>query len=245
MALTRRALVAGGVVVTLFAGMRHGVPALSDLFADDFVFEPLDVPTGYRRIAHRVFTSRGNALVGLDTEGPLAMLNPEGLLHSKGLEDQVPVAVFSDYNCPNCRAHSETLIARSVESDVAMRWHELPLLAPSSMTAARAAIAADRQGAYVAMHRRLMGSGFRIDMNYIRHVAEDLGLDPARLLSDMQRPEVDQRIATSKALAALFGFIGTPAMVVGRTAVLGAMDRLTLDRLITRERRDGPMKGLA
>ena len=72
----------------------------------------------------------------------------------------VPVASFSDYNCPYCRVTTERLATIEARSGgaVDVRWHELPLLGEGSQTAARAALAAARQGAYPAMHAQLMRS---------------------------------------------------------------------------------------
>ncbi|WP_425439227.1 DsbA family protein [Poseidonocella pacifica] len=119
-----------------------------------------------------------------------------------------------------------------------MSFHELPIYGPPSELAARAAIAAGFQGAHSAFHHRLMGSPVVPTRAYLLKLAEDAGIDTARLLSDMQRPEVDRRLATTRALADLFGFVGTPALVVGRTAALGRVSKHTLDELVDLERNE-------
>ena len=58
---------------------------------------------------------------------------------------------------------------------------------------------------------------------------------------DMDGAAVSRRLAESAALAGLFGFAGTPALVVGRTVVVGAIGEARLRALIARERRDGPI----
>jgi protein-disulfide isomerase len=56
----------------------------------------------------------------------------------------------------------------------------------------------------------------------------------------MASPAVAARIAETRGLARLFGFPGTPSMVVGRTVVTGALDEGRLLALIAREREEGP-----
>jgi hypothetical protein len=46
-------------------------------------------------------------------------------------------------------------------------------------------------------------------------------------------------------LAELFAFVGTPALVVGRTVVQGEINDARLERLIARERMDGPIEACA
>ena len=56
----------------------------------------------------------------------------------------------------------------------------------------------------------------------------------------MASEAVSDRIAHSLALRDLFGFAGTPAIVVGRTVIEGDVDERTLARLIALEREAGP-----
>ena len=155
----------------------------------------------------------------------------------------VPVAAFSDYYCPFCRVLTRTLATIEGEPDsrVAITWHEWPLLGANSMLAARASLAAERQDAYAAFQSALSRGGFVATPAFLATVAERAGIDPDRLLADMDHPAVAKAIARTTALARLFGFPGTPAMVVGRTVVVGEIDEATLRRLIDRERADGPL----
>jgi hypothetical protein len=90
----------------------------------------------------------------------------------------VPVASFSDYYCPYCRDLTVRLAARA---DPALRltWHELPLLGDASEAAARAALAADLQGAYAAFQARLLRATFQPTDAYLADLAVSLGLDRA------------------------------------------------------------------
>lgn len=237
--------------------LRFGPPAVSQLFAGDFEFEPVERPAGFRRLAAGQSSAGFSPLFGLDDEaGPgisaaVAEVgaDPCGSLYGgNGLDaGVVPIASFSDYNCPFCRVLTLRLveIEDAADGDVQIAWHELPLLGEASMLAAQGALAAKRQGAYVEFHRRLMRAPFRATPEYLEALAEAIGVDHDRLREDMQSTAVQEEIMRSSALAKAFGFIGTPALVVGRTVVQGEIDDATLKRLIDRERADGPIAACA
>lgn len=77
----------------------------------------------------------------------------------------VPIASFSDYNCPFCRVLTERLSNLEERSGGGVRitWHEWPRLGPTSLSAARAALAADMQGAYAAISQAADARAFRCD----------------------------------------------------------------------------------
>lgn len=145
----------------------------------------------------------------------------------------VPVAVFSDFFCPYCRDLIARLPRMAVDAPpFSISWHELPLLGPNSALAARAAEAAALQGGYQAFHAQLLADGFRPLPAWMGEVAARAGLDRARLLRDMDGPQVADRLADSAAAAARLGVFATPGLVVGRKAVLGVLDRDQLAALL-------------
>jgi protein-disulfide isomerase len=153
----------------------------------------------------------------------------------------VPIASFSDYYCPYCRVQTKRLarLADELGADARVFWHELPLLGDTSMLAAKAALAAKRQGAYVEFHHRLLSSPFVATPEYLLALAESLGVDYNRLISDMESDDVMRELDTSAALSEVLGFIGTPAMVVGRTVIQGQISDHNLQQIIDLEREEG------
>jgi protein-disulfide isomerase len=154
----------------------------------------------------------------------------------------VPIASFSDYNCPICRVTTRRIAGAAPVRDGTARvtWHELPILGETSVLAAKAALAADNQRAYAACQDRLLRSAFQPTDGYVDALASDLGLDRDRLARDMGNPDIKARIDRSLAVRDLFGFRGTPAILVGRTVVEGDIGEATLSRLIELEREAGP-----
>ena len=122
---------------------------------------------------------------------------------------------------------------------MSVKWHELPLLGGGSRLAAKAALAARRQGAYPAFHERMMTAKFQATPAYLAALSEGIGLDYARLEADMESTDIDLELHVSAALARRFGFIGTPALVIGKTAVLGEIGERVTRELIATERKEG------
>ena len=241
--IPRRQLVAASIALAGLAAI--GVRRLPGLRAEPLEFEPLDRPPGFRRLEAGPSSAAFDPLAGLGQSGA-APAPPRDLCAALfGAEplppDQVPVAYFSDYNCPYCRVLSERLRDLEGTLPVRIRWHELPLLGPGSEAAARGALAAARQDGYAEFHDRLMTTSFRATDGYLATVAREEGLDADRLIEDMTSQAVTDHLETSRRLAALFGIFGTPALVVGRTLVQGEVSKDTFTRLVEIERQEGPL----
>ena len=61
------------------------------------------------------------------------------------------------------------------------------------------------------------------DPAYVAALAESVGIDPKRLLADMQGPEIDLALKQNKAIASVFGFYGVPGTVIGHTVFIGTI----------------------
>lgn len=96
------------------------------------------------------------------------------------------------------------------------------------------------QGAHAVFHKRLMRGRFVPTTNYLKVLARDVGVDPSRLFSDMNSETVSRKLSNTETIATIFGFVGTPVLVVGRTVVVGLVSQTVLAALIDRERREGP-----
>jgi predicted DsbA family dithiol-disulfide isomerase len=225
--------------------------------AGDFDFVALTDPKGFRSITAGEFSSGWDPFAGIqngshafDSEAFERVREDLcGVLFGGGATaaDSVPIAYFTDYRCPYCRVLSRLL--RDIEDEaagaVSVAWHEWPILGEASEQAARAALAARRQGAYAAFHARLMRSAFVPTPGFLERLSEQIGVDADRLLRDMQSASIAEEISETRALAALFRFPGTPGLIVGRTAVIGAIGEAELWGLIERERVDGPIDACA
>lgn len=233
---TRRAALLGAAA--LVAGFQFAPRAL-DWWDDDFEFEDLETPQGFRRLVQGQSgdASRLSLLVGLDTQTATtpdqAIPDLCESLFASG--PGIKVAAFSDYYCPYCRVLDARVRALADEGLIFLRHHETPIFGPRSVWAARGAIAARAQGQGDAYFSRMIRSQVIANPVYLRNLAADLGLDPQRFAADMQSATTEAEIAQSAALARLFRFVGTPALVVGRTALQGAITETNLRQLIDLE----------
>ncbi|ASP56686.1 DsbA family protein (plasmid) [Sinorhizobium medicae] len=144
---------------------------------------------------------------------------------------------FFDYNCPYCRQATPMLDSLERE-DKGLRlvFKEYPVLGPGSVFAARAALASQKQGKYLAFHKAMMAYEGRITEDSSLEVAANVGLDVERLKQDMADPAIDEIIKRNVALAQALRISGTPSFVVGKEIVRGLTDANSLKRLIASAR---------
>ena len=157
------------------------------------------------------------------------VLNPGG---------KVPVVEFFDYQCGYCKQVAPALRKVQGEDDVRFIYKEIPILGEPSVVAARAAIAARRQGKYVELHNALMAHRGRLSKDVVMSLADGVGLDVERLEADMERPEVGEAINANLELAHSLGIRGTPTIIVGDTLVPGAVELAQLRELVEATRKD-------
>lgn len=101
--------------------------------------------------------------------------------------------------------------------------------------------AAARQGLQQPLRRRFMRTSLVADERSILTVAATVGLDPDQLQRDMRSSQVQAELDQTRALADVFGFIGTPGLVIGRTVLMGAVPMSLLQHVIADERSLGPL----
>ena len=153
--------------------------------------------------------------------------NPEG---------DVTLVEFFDYRCGYCRRVVGSLRALvDQDEDLRVVFKEFPILGEDSVRAARAALAAERQGLYMPLHFALMAAD-DLSMDGIMQAAAGVGLDTGQLAADMEAPEVQAEIAATYALARDLGIEGTPAFVVDDELILGAVSQERLAALIDEAR---------
>ncbi len=162
-----------------------------------------------------------------DPDAPV-MGNPEG---------DVTLVEFFDYRCPYCKRMTG-ILAELMEGDPKLRvvMKEFPILSQESVIAAKAALAAERQGKYEAFHFALMEGGGGFTEDEIMAVADSVGLDEAQLRADMEDPAIEAALRRNHATAERIGITGTPAFIVGDTLMPGALSLEELRHVIAAAR---------
>ena len=100
------------------------------------------------------------------------------------------------------------------------------------MFAAKAALAAAKQGKYEAFHRALYQVRGHVEEAKVLEVAGTVGLDVDRLKSDMQNKGIDDELTKNEKLAETLHITGTPGFVIGDQVTTGATDFKTFQSLI-------------
>ncbi len=154
--------------------------------------------------------------------------NPDG---------DVTVVEFFDYNCPYCRQVAPVMEeAGAADPKLRIVYKEFPILGENSKFAARAALAAHKQGKYIAFHKAMMKAKGGATPSAVLDVAKEVGLDVERLKADMKDPAIEKAIQRNLVLAGALRINGTPGFVVGGEIIRGATDLETLKGYIQKAR---------
>ncbi|MEP1229640.1 MAG: DsbA family protein [Litorimonas sp.] len=140
---------------------------------------------------------------------------------------KVTIVEFFDYNCGFCKKSTQWLKDTMEEhpNDVRVIFKELPILdgrSKTSRNAAKAALAASRQGKYSTMHFALMAER-SLTPERVRKMAAKAGLDMDKFDKDMNDAEIERQIDDTILLSdRIPALTGTPFFVIGDEFVSGA-----------------------
>jgi protein-disulfide isomerase len=100
---------------------------------------------------------------------------------------------------------------------VAHVFKQFPLtqIHPQAMGAAKASIAAQRQGKFWEYHDLLFANARALQPENLRKYAEQLGLNLEQFDRDVADPEVEKQVQTDMRLGGTAGVRGTPTIFVG------------------------------
>lgn len=142
------------------------------------------------------------------TNDPIAG-NPNG---------KITVVEFFDYQCPHCVDMAPVVDAIiKANPDVRIVFKEFPIRGPVSDFAARAALAANKQGKYYEFSHKLLNAKPPLTQETVLQVAKESGLDVEKLKADMKDPAIDSQIKANTKLAQDLKLFGTPAFFIGKT----------------------------
>ncbi len=137
---------------------------------------------------------------------------------SKGPADaRVVVVEWADFECPACRQATPYIneIVQKHPKDVRLVFKQYPLRSHEhAEDAARAAIAAQRQGKFWEMHAALFKYVGPLDRKALLSVAKKLGLNETQFVEDMESEAVADIVARDKRQAEQLGLEGTPMIYI-------------------------------
>jgi protein-disulfide isomerase len=150
-----------------------------------------------------------------------------------GKDGGVTVVEFFDYHCGYCkRTESAVRKVLADHPEVHFVFKEFPILGAESSLAAKAGLAAAKQGGYLRFHQALMDLSGPITMAALEELASKQGLDANKLKTDMESAEVQSILTRNRDLGRDLGVRATPTFVVGSELVQGTMDGAEFEKLI-------------
>ena len=138
----------------------------------------------------------------------------------------VTLVEFFDYNCGYCkRAHADMKQLLADDQNLRIVLKEFPVLGEGSVEAAQVSIAvkliAPEKSA--EFFDALLGEKGQVNGAKALALAEDLGLDRAKVTEMMKSDEVKETIAEGYDLANKLALTGTPSYVTSQEVVVGAV----------------------
>lgn len=138
---------------------------------------------------------------------------------TKGPADaKVLIVEFSDYQCPFC-SQAEPLVEQVLQAypkDVKRVYKQFPLTSihPNALPAAKAAVAAGKQGKFWEMHAKLFGNQRELSPENYEKWAGEIGLNLDKFKKDMASPDVQAQIDKDGQEARTADVTGTPTIFV-------------------------------
>lgn len=129
----------------------------------------------------------------------------------------VTIYEFSDFQCPHCRLAAPYLkkLVDDSNGKVKLVFKQYPLPGhPKAREAAKAAIAADRQGKFWEMHDLIFKNQAKLETANFENYAKELGLDLERFRVDVKSKEVEAKVDADRAEGKKVGVDSTPSIYV-------------------------------
>jgi protein-disulfide isomerase len=143
---------------------------------------------------------------------------PAGDSYAKGPADAPVVIVeFSDFQCPFC-SQAAALIKQVTDAypkDVRFIYKNYPLpFHKEAMPAAKAAIAAGKQGKFWEMHDKLFENKRSLNAEFYAKTAQEIGLDVEKFKKDMEDASTQSLISEEMKQAQQASVRGTPTVFI-------------------------------
>jgi protein-disulfide isomerase len=148
----------------------------------------------------------------------------------KGRRDApVTIVEFSDFQCPWCKTYQALMnqVLQLYPKDVKLVYKEFPLaeIHANAVGAAKAALAAARQGKFWEMHDMMYQNQDELGMNELKQYAQNVGLDVLQWQKDFSSPEVQQQLTREADEGRAAGVDSTPSFFVnGRRITAGTIE---------------------
>jgi protein-disulfide isomerase len=193
----------------------------------------------------------GAPVAALGKDGDENVLNEAAVLRDPDIpvagnpKGDITIVEFFDYQCPYCRKLEPELRA-AVKDDGKVRlvFKDWPILGPVSVYASRLALATKFQDKFVGAHDALIGLDVKLTEAGVRDRLSGAGVDVDRALRDLEtnKTMIDAILKRTNDQATAFGFNGTPAFIIGKFRVPGALSKAQFGQAIADARKANSKK---
>lgn len=152
-----------------------------------------------------------------DSKRQVVLGNPKG---------DATLVEFFDFNCGYCkRAHADMKQLIAEDKNLRIVLKEFPVLGEGSVQAAQVgiAIALTTPDRYWEFFDAMLTERGQVNLDRALAVAEEIGLDRAKIEATMTGDEVKTTITEAYDLANKLGLTGTPSYVTAKEVVIGAV----------------------
>jgi protein-disulfide isomerase len=151
----------------------------------------------------------------------------------------ITVVEFFDYNCAWCkRAVDDVMKLAQADPRVRIVMKEFPIFGEHSTFAAKAAMAAIKQGKYWNFHVAMMHEK-QVTKDNVMAIAARVGLDVAKLQADMADPKFEAALNETHQIAQALSIEGTPGFIVDDRVNVGYLPVDGLQQLVVAARKNG------
>ncbi len=151
---------------------------------------------------------------------------------------KVTMVEFSDFQCPYCaQAVSEIdAVLKAYPSQIKLIFKQFPLeMHPQAEFAAKAALAAQKQGKFWEMHNAMFAHQNQLSREGIESMAQAAGLDMKKFDADLASTEVSETVIRDVQDGDRVGVEGTPSFFINGQKYNGYLDLNHIKPIIDNE----------
>lgn len=156
-----------------------------------------------------------------------ALFNPGDTQIAGNPKGSITLVEFFDYQCIHCaNLYQQGLITQLIKKNPNLRvvYKTFPILGAASIYATKAAMAANQQGHYLAMHNAILKTRViegKLKTQEIDALAKQIGLNMRQYHEAIDEGAFNRRIQQNHQLATALGIKGVPSFVIAPTPKLG------------------------
>lgn len=160
-------------------------------------------------------------------------------------DGDITIVEYFDFQCPYCRK-THPILKEVIKEDGKVRLvsKDWPVFGGVSIYAAKMTLAAKYQGKFVEAHDALIEAKTGLTEPKVRQLLTKAGVDVDRAIGDLaaNAKAIDAILARNNTQAQAFGFLGTPAFIVGKFRVAGGLDAAGFKQAIADARKADAQK---